>query len=78
MLKITISQGDNMTRYIIMMITALLIVSCNTKSIVNSAAYTNDMSNSAVKVYNIPIECYDENGIFDSNRGHDALDCDNL
>ena len=56
------------------MITALLLVSCND----NSAAYTNDTSNSAVKVYNIPIECYDTNGIFDTNRGHDALDCDNL
>lgn len=60
-----------MTRYIIMTITALLLVSCN--------------DNSAVKVYNkglkhtnIPIECYDTNGNFDSNRGHDALDCDNL
>ena len=26
----------------------------------------------------IPLECFDENGVFDSNRGHDYLDCDNL
>lgn len=26
----------------------------------------------------IPVECYDADGNFDSNRGHDYLDCDNL
>ena len=26
----------------------------------------------------IPVECYDAEGNFDSNRGHDYLDCDNL
>lgn len=26
----------------------------------------------------VPDECFDDNGIFDSNRGHDSLDCDNL
>ena len=26
----------------------------------------------------IPVECYDADGKFDENRGHDYLDCDNL
>jgi len=26
----------------------------------------------------IPVDCYDSNGQFDENRGHDYLDCDNL
>lgn len=88
-----ISQEDNMTRYIIMTLTALLLISCNDKGIVdipnnstskgldNSAAdtkvYTKTIK-SSVKRTNIPKECYDTNGNFDSNRGHDSLDCDNL
>lgn len=26
----------------------------------------------------IPVECYDADGKFDENRGHDYLDCGNL
>ena len=26
----------------------------------------------------IPVECYDTDGNFDENRGHDYLDCGNL
>lgn len=26
----------------------------------------------------IPVECYDADGNFDENRGHDYLDCGNL
>lgn len=78
-----------MTRYIIMTLTALLLISCNDKgivdipdkglktSIVNSAASTK-VYKTSVKHTNIPKECYDNNGNFDSNRGHDSLDCDNL
>lgn len=78
-----------MTRHIIMTLTALLLISCNDKGIVdipnngtvkaldNSAA-TTKVIKSIPKVTNIPSECFDNNGNFDSNRGHDSLDCDNL
>lgn len=26
----------------------------------------------------IPSECFDEQGLYQPNRGHDSLDCDNL
>jgi len=26
----------------------------------------------------IPVECYDADGKFDENKGHDYMDCDNL
>jgi len=74
-----------MTRYIILIVTALLLVSCNDKGIVSSAAYTNKSiissaayTNKGLKHTNIPIECLNELGQLDTNKGHDALDCDNL
>lgn len=82
-----------MTRYIIMIVTALLLVSCNNNSIVDipNKGTNKGLDNSAVttkvytkvlksipKVSNIPSECFDEHGLYQPNRGHDSLDCDNL
>lgn len=76
-----------------MMITALLLVSCNDKSIVDipNKGTNKGLDNSAVttkvytktiksipKVSNIPSECLNSAGQLDTNRGHDSLDCDNL
>lgn len=75
-----------MTRYIILMITALLLTNCSTKSVtignskqlVNSTKSLSNQTNELVRRVIIPFECFDDNGNFDSNKGHDSLDCDNL
>lgn len=55
--------------------------------IVNSLACTNMKTKPMITLetpslelneQGIPVECYDAEGNFDENRGHDYLDCDNL
>ncbi len=75
-----------MTRLITICLTALLLTNCTTKSVTNgnSKQLTNSIkslsnqTNELVRRVIIPFECFDDNGNFDSNKGHDSLDCDNL
>lgn len=58
---------------------ALLLNACSSMN-VKPLLTSSDVYKASLELNDqgIPIECYDENGVFDSNRGHDYLDCDNL
>lgn len=82
-----------MTRYIIITVTALLLVNCNNQLVTNGNSKqlinsTKSLSNQLIKstksvnelpmVTKIPLDCQNELGQLDTNKGHDSLDCDNL
>ncbi len=70
-------MGDFMKKILILI--ALLFSACSSMN-VKPLLTSNDVYRADLELNDqgIPIECYDENGVFDSNRGHDYLDCDNL
>jgi len=62
--------------YIIIVI-ALNMIRCTT---VTKPMLTLEMPEPSLELneQGIPVECYDADGKFDENKGHDYLDCGNL
>lgn len=54
----------------------LISVSCSNMKLKPTLAY--ELPPLELNEQDVPVECYDDEGNFDSNRGHDYLDCDNL
>jgi len=63
-----------------LLILLALLVSCACTNMKTKPALTVQMPEPTLELNDqgIPVDCYDSNGQFDENRGHDYLDCDNL
>lgn len=61
-----------------LLILLALLASCACTNMKTKPMLTLETPSLELNEQGIPVECYDENGVFDSNRGHDYLDCDNL
>lgn len=58
----------------LLVLIALVLNACSTMNTKPALVYDTHTET----IRGIPSECFDDNGIFDSNKGHDSLDCDNL
>lgn len=61
-----------------LLILLALLASCACTNMKTKPTLIVDTPSLELNEQGIPVECYDADGNFDSNRGHDYLDCDNL
>lgn len=61
-----------------LLILLALLASCACTNMKTRPMITLEMPSLELNEQGIPVECYDADGNFDENRGHDYLDCGNL
>lgn len=61
-----------------LLILLALLVSCACTNMKTKPMLTLETPSLELNDQGIPVDCYDAEGKFDENRGHDYLDCDNL
>lgn len=61
-----------------LLILLALLASCACTNMKTKPALIVETPSLELNDQGIPVECYDSNGQFDENRGHDYLDCGNL
>lgn len=61
-----------------LLILLALLASCSCTNMKTKPMLTLETPSLELNEQGIPVDCYDSNGQFDENRGHDYLDCGNL